>query len=603
MRHAESAAGGLLRGVGVLGASAAAVTLVGCGVFDDEDESGVAGDKSGLLAKPQDTSSKAVPGGILPSFATGDTPSFDGLTALPSVSSFWNDWSYARLVNFQTYNLARGEKPGNGVDPYGAESWEVTPDRLQYTFRLQPEGRLDPRPPTNGRLVDADDVLFSWNRFKSFHRSRTGMVHELNPLAPIESITAIDSRTVVMKLAFPTVSILQSLAHLAASPEIMPREAEGGFDPRQTMRGSGPWMLTDYQPGIGFKFRRNPNFYRKDRPFLEGIDYPIITEYAQGVAQLKAGNIFVYLLRQEDILQTKADVPSLRMLFLDNYPVNIGINAFFSFRQGSVFRDERVRQAMSMLIDRDLFIEARDNVDAFAKAGLPAHQRWSTLLPPGEEAFWLDPQSADFGENAKYFKYDPAEARRLLQAAGHRSIEEPITFAVSPDVGPTYADDFAVLRGMWEANGDFKFQPNGVDFSTVFQPRYGINNPRRDFEGKGGVAMGTAADQSDVDGMLSAFYTRGSGFYRFDANYPNDTTWDSLIQAQRSEFDVAKRAAVLHDLQRYAAGKAYTIHRPGYGLGFTLVQPWVMNAGVFSYRVRFGGTGIILEFWLDDSKR
>ena len=54
-------------------------------------------------------------------------------------------------------------------------------------------------------------------------------MRELNPRAPIESITAVDKNTVVMKLAFPTVSILHSLAHWSVSPALMPREAEGGL--------------------------------------------------------------------------------------------------------------------------------------------------------------------------------------------------------------------------------------------------------------------------------------------------------------------------------------------------------------------------------------
>ena len=586
-----------------LGTSMASAGLAACGIFDDEERGSVSGDKSGLLSKPEDTTSKAVPGGILPTFATGDAPSFDGLTALQISGSYWNDWSYARLVDFHTSNLLAGEKRGNSVDPYGAESWEVTPDRLQYTFRLQPEGKLDPRPPTNGRLLDADDVVFAWNRFKSGHRSRTTLVHELNPLAPIESMTATDSRTVVMKLAFPTVSILQTLAYWMESPALMPREAEGSFDPRQTMRGSGPWMLTEHQTGIGYKFRRNPNFYRKDRPFLDGIEFPIITEYAQGVAQLKAGNIWFYFLRAEDILQTKADVPALKMRAQSGYAPNIGTTAVFDFRAGSVFRDERVRQAMSMLIDRDLFIDVRHNITAFANAGLPVEKRWSTLLSPGEETFWLDPQSSEFGENAKYFRHDVSEAKKLLQAAGTGLIDQTLTSVAGQELSQVHKDDVDVLTGMWESTGDVKLRANPVDFSTVFLPRYVINSPRRDFEGKGGMAMPNIPDQPEVDTMLGQFYSPRGGIYRFESDFPNDARWDSLIQAQRTEFDENRRRVLLHDLQRFAAAKAYTIHRPGWALGFGLMQPWVMNTGVYYYRLNLTGTGVVLHQWLDEPQR
>jgi peptide/nickel transport system substrate-binding protein len=406
-----------------------------------------------------------------------------------------------------------------------------------------------------------------------------------------------------MKLAFPSVSILQTLAHWQVSPVLMPREAEGGFDPRQTMRGSGPWMLTEYQPGIGYKLKRNPNFFRTDLALVDGIDLPIINEYVQGVAQLKAGNIYFYLLNSEDILQTKADVPALKMYAHSGYPANVGVTAVFDFRAGSVFRDERVRQAMSMLIDRDLFIDVRHNVTAFANAGLPVPKRWTTLLSSGEEDFWLDPQGSDFGENAKYFRHDIAEARKLLQAAGTGVIDQPVTLVAGQELGPAHKDEVEVLRGMWESTGDIKLRPNPVDFSTVFQPRYIVNSPRRDFEGKGGMVMANLPDQAEVDSMLAQYYSRGGGSYRFEPDFPNDARWDSLVQAQGVEFDETKRKALLHDLQRHAAAKAYTIHRPGWALGFGLIQPWVMNHGAFHYRLNLVGSGILLKYWLDEPQR
>jgi hypothetical protein len=93
-----------------LGTSMASASLAACGIFDGEERGGAPEDKSGLLSRPEDTSSRAVPGGILPSFVVADTLSFDGLTALPVSGSFWNDWTYARLVDFHIANTVAGEK-------------------------------------------------------------------------------------------------------------------------------------------------------------------------------------------------------------------------------------------------------------------------------------------------------------------------------------------------------------------------------------------------------------------------------------------------------------------------------------------------------------
>jgi ABC-type transport system substrate-binding protein len=179
---------------------------------------------------------------------------------------------------------------------------------------------------------------------------------------------------------------------------------------------------------------------------------------------------------------------------------------------------------------------------AFTRAGLPAAQRWSTLLPPGEESFWLDPQGSEFGENAKYFRYDPAEAKKLLQAIGAGVIDQSFTFVGGPVFGQSYTDDVEVLRGMWEATGDFKLRANPVDFATVFNPRYVFNSPSRDFEGKGGIAMIPSPDAAEVDGILSG-YTPSAGV---PASSPiSQTTPVSIRWCRRNAQSSTRRSARL----------------------------------------------------------
>jgi hypothetical protein len=54
----------------------------------------------------------------------------------------------------------------------------------------------------------------------------------------------------------------------------------------------------------------------------------------------------------------------------------------------------------------------------------------------------------------------------------------------------------------------------------------------------------------------------GGTYFKFDSDFPNDAQWDSLLKAQRSELDAEKRVALLKEIQRYHAGRMYTIHRP-----------------------------------------
>jgi hypothetical protein len=66
-----------------------------------------------------------------------------------------------------------------------------------------------------------------------------------------------------------------------------------------------------------------------------------------------------------------------------------------------------------MTIDRDLFIDTFYNVASFEKSGLDMATGLSTAVRCDSPGWWLDPKGKDFGPNAKYFKYDLAEAKKL----------------------------------------------------------------------------------------------------------------------------------------------------------------------------------------------
>src|SRR3954453_20325219 len=190
----------VLSGIGA--GSAAAAFLAACGGGEDKPgqaQPSAKSDKSGLLATPRDTSDKATPGGTLNLSIGRDTEGFDALSAVPITPAMHNEYTYARLVSAnKIFNLAKGESMDATVDSYAAESWEQSPDGLQLTFKLRANGGLDPRPPTNGRNLDAQDVVFAYNRYKATGRSRGLVSNELNKDAPVISVTAVDPRTVLV---------------------------------------------------------------------------------------------------------------------------------------------------------------------------------------------------------------------------------------------------------------------------------------------------------------------------------------------------------------------------------------------------------------------
>ena len=143
----------------------------------------------------------------------------------------------------------------------------------------------------------------------------------------------------------------------------------------------------------------------------------MIFEYASQLAQFRTGALDTMEVAQEDVLVTKRDNQKLLMLGnteFDRTPFWLR----FGYLPGSPFRDERVRKAVSMSTDRDLYVDTFGNVETFRKQGLESPAAWHSCFGAGEPS-WLDPKDTKaFGENAKWYRFDPAEAKKLMTAAG-----------------------------------------------------------------------------------------------------------------------------------------------------------------------------------------
>src|SRR5439155_2230680 len=183
-----------------------------------------------------------------------------------------------------------------------------------------------------------------------------------NPNAPIASMTSVDSRTVAVKLSQPVSSLLGLLATSAAGMVFVPKEVDGGYDPKQKAIGSGPWMLDEYVPSARVSYKRHEGHHEADRIFIDKITEFLLPEYAAMLAQLKAGKIFANTddVRQPDIVLTKSDIPAINLYVQDPVPpygcFKFGWNP--ALGAATPFRDKRLRQAFSMAIDRDLYIDS-----------------------------------------------------------------------------------------------------------------------------------------------------------------------------------------------------------------------------------------------------
>jgi len=597
-----------LAGTAAAGAGIAALSTVGCGGGSDGDSIPNEPDKSGLLGTPQDTLSQAKPGGTFKSLLTTDVVSFDPLSSSSfNTQSSVAYYTYPRMLKFKT--VKRPDRATGASEGDLAEGFELSNDKLSITFKIRPGLKWEQKAPTSGREIDAEDVVFSWNKFAKVSPFRADFAYsETNPSAPVESVSAPDKRTVVFKMKQPDASIVQ-LFTTAILFFVMPRESDGGFDPKGEVRGYGPFLLDQYTPSALHVWKKNPDYYVKGRPFYDKVENPIVPEYATRLSQFKAGNVWLSVATQQDIVQTKKDVPAVNLFQGDSHTLTPSFYSF-GYEGNSPFKDERVRQAVSLLVDRELMADTIGGREALTKEGLDVPTRYHTAVGAGWDGFWIDPQDEKkFGPNAKYLITNIAEAKKLLTAAGFpNGFESNFYYNQGSQYGSAYTNAANIIPGMM-SEGGIKFKQDPKDYQTDYLPNYYYGYAAGNTKGFNGMIYGAERGYPTVASQIFAtMHKDGPRFHGMTPNGLNaaqgDPQVNSMIDKIRQEFDLAKQQSLVNDFIRYMTGKAYNIPFPVSGLTFGTYWPCVANQSV--YRTYAGGAATVETYgnyvWIDTTK-
>jgi ABC-type transport system substrate-binding protein len=383
---------------------------------------------------------------------------------------------------------------------------------------------------------------------------------------------------------------------------IMPKEADGGFDAANEMRGSGPWRLVEWEPSVGFTYERNEEWpVAPGQPYLDGLKATIIGEYAQRRVQLVAGNLWsdpgsasFSGLTAEDTLAVKKEEPRLAM-YADAFPDTRPVFMNFGLLPDSPFHDVRVRRATSMVVDRDLYLDTAYNIPQFQSEGLPVVSNWHTHFAAGEPPYWIDPQGDGLGGASAYFQYNVDEARKMMEAAG---VTEPLK--MNAYVGPFgNTSQKEILHGMLNSSGLFDLQLSSIE-RTEYLPNY--FNGGGEFEG---IVLDNGPGASgDIDAHISVRFNVGAApqvFYR--EVFPWYEKTQMLVEAQRTELDREKRLTILNDLQIEMADQMVAVPWPGIASGFSVAWPYLANYRTFTPRSIFTEQSESWpSFWYDASK-
>jgi peptide/nickel transport system substrate-binding protein len=339
---------------------------------------------------------------------------------------------YESLVYYNSKTFA--------VEPVLATFWkEISP--TQVRFNLRKEVKF-----SDGTPFTADDAVFSLNRAMAKTSNFSPYVQG------IDKVVKVDSHTIDVILKGPNPVLLRQMTELrmmskawaeknkSVDPKDM-KAADENFAHRNAM-GTGPYVLTSWQPDQRMVFKRNPNWWGKMEGNVTEIVYTPIKSAATRIAALLSGEVDMVLdPTPQDLGRLRAS-PDLKVIDgLENRTIFLGMDQFREELPGSnvkgknPLKDVRVRKALYQAIDVDTI--SRNIMRGLGK-------------PTGA---LVAPQVAGWTEGvAKRFPYDVEAAKKLLADAGYPSGFE-VDFACPNN---RYINDEAICQAvtaMWARVG------------------------------------------------------------------------------------------------------------------------------------------------------
>jgi ABC-type transport system substrate-binding protein len=594
-RHAIKATGS---------AAAAAAFLAACGGDDDDDSGGSSsssggsssgssgGGSSGLVTTPTDETASRKRGGEL------NTPITNIATATLE-QSLGGNGSGSALVHLAYSQLMRAaigtfnDTPQGVWEPEAAESYEQSADGLQVTFKLR-DMKFDDRAPTNGRSMTAEDVVYSWKRFEETNPRAPELANSKAADAPVLSVEAIDDKTVRWNLDFPFAPFF---AYLGSSffPFIYPVEADDGYETKAIARGSGPWVIPDDRPTGDAFMDRNPNYNVNGEPYFDKLNVYSLNDPATIYAQLSTGALDLTThstnLVQEDVLAMKKDNSDMVLYQRPFFAKGCG-GIFFGRLEGSPWNDDRVRKALAMNMDADLWGDNASNRAKFEAEGLPVETADFARAGPGYD-WWLDPKGDELGEASKYLQYNPEEAHKMLVATG---MELPIKNKYHFVPRPARDQLYEGMLGVYQASGDFVFEyESWPDFNIYLNE---IRNTGGNFDG---FSISYYFDHHDYDWTMYLMYNVESTDFWLgkEREDPKET---EFVNAQRRELDPEKRKSIFQDFVKYDVGQMYYIpyHWPQDWKPYYIGQPHIGGWGWHQMYIEQYPTGagqIFSQYW------
>lgn len=409
-------------------------------------------------------------------------------------------------LNRAIYDYLVEVLPDATVGPNLATDWTISEDGLTYTFTLAEGVTFH-----DGSPFTSADVVYTFNRLKEVGSPA------LNLLGDAYEVSAPDESTVVFTLPEVNADFLYGVAARQAlivkDGTETPNQIVEGDAPYVNFNGTGPFILTDFQPGARAVLTRNENYWKEGQPSLAGLEFVYINDSVAQVDALLSGEvnfIFKVPIQQIDRLEG-ADGVTVLQRATSQHPV-IRVRA----DEGHLGADVRVRQALKYATDRealnDILLQGRGTVGN------------NDPIAPVFEFF--------FDTSIENQTYDPARACELLAEAGIETLEATL---YAPNAFE-YPDMAALLQQQWAETGcinvDVQIREEGY--------YYDVSNPDNYFDVELGIT-GWGDRPSPQILLREAYIESGIATYFNESRFVDPELEALVAQASETTDNEARR--------------------------------------------------------------
>jgi peptide/nickel transport system substrate-binding protein len=466
------------------------------------------------------TASAQKPGGILKMYIWDNPPSLSMLEGVNPLATRAMMGVFNNLIMFDQH--VKQSSLGSIV-PDLATSWSWNEEGTELTLRLRQGVKWH-----DGKPFTAKDVQCTWDLLLDNSSDKLRVNTRKDWYRNLEQVATSGDYEVSFRLKRPQPAFLMLLA-AGGSPvypcHVPPREM------RQHPIGTGPFKFVEFKLNESIKVTRNMDYWKKDRPYLDGIEYTIIKNMSTATLAFISGKFDMTFPNTLTVPLFK-DVRSQRPDAICELTPDGGINRHLLVnRDKPPFDNPDLRRAIALSLDRRAFIDILSE----------GQGEIGGILQPPSEGLWGMPQD----QLKELPGYDPdvqksrTEARAIMEKLSYGP-DNRLKIKVSTRDLPSFRDPAVILIDQLKQvyiDGELET----ID-TTVYYPKI----LRKDFT----VALNLQFSGPDPDPTLDVLYGCGSS-PNWDG-YCNPEV-DKLIERQSREGDAGRRKQLLWTIERKLA--------------------------------------------------